>query len=316
MKKHLLRLLQLLILGGCFAYLAYGVDLKELATAFSGYSSWAIVGVFAITLPNYLLFGLRLNRLTGGGISLFTGTKGFLLGCAFNNILPARLGEVSKAVYFKQMTSLNLPQSMGIIFLERFLDINLLALLTLCAALVFGLGMIGLPLLALVALCWVGLFIVIHRMKAGPPELGFIIWPKVRDFIRSLLVSIEQAIRERPIMVPLAFTACIWLINFAYVAAIALWLGDLNLTWGQTFALFATVFIGISIPGTPGGLGVAEGAIVALLSLYGVSKPEAIALALTIRAFNFLPPTTMGLLVFAKAGLDKETIVKTQAAGE
>jgi len=307
-KKIFIILLQIAILVGCIAYLIAGVDLNELLRTFSNYSPLHMAGVFAITIPIYFCMGIRLSMLSSKEISPLIGVWGSLLAIGVNNILPARLGEVAKAAYFKQKSTLRFPEAMGIIFLERFLDINILALATLGAAVLLGFGLMGLPLLGFVLACWAILLLIIRRMTTEGPGLSFIPWAGLRHFVRRILVSIEQSLRGKAILMPIAISILIWILNFAYFASIPLWLVDLNLSWAQILGIFAAVYIGISIPGMPGGIGMAEGAVVAVLTWYGVPKTQALALALTIRAFNFIPPTLMGLTVFATSGIDSSTL--------
>jgi hypothetical protein len=315
-KKGMLRIGQLAILIVCITYLAKGVDLGAVVDQFARYSPWRMLGVFAITLPTYALFGLRLSCLTGKAITAWRGALGCILAIAANNILPARLGELVKALYFKQKTKLTLPETMGVIFFERFLDVNVVAVATIGAAATLGLGFMGLPLLSAVVAGWATLFIVVRRLRTRGITLSFIPWPRVRSGARDILVSIEQAMRERPLMLPLGITVMIWGMNFCYIASIPLWLAELDLTWAQVLGLFVALYIGISIPGMPGGIGTAEGAVVAILSIYGFPKSEALALALIIRVLNFIPPTLIGLVIFLFSGLNTEMIDKTKRAAE
>nr|WP_321514118.1 lysylphosphatidylglycerol synthase transmembrane domain-containing protein [uncultured Pseudodesulfovibrio sp.] len=307
-QKALSITLQIVILAACFFYLSIGINWPDLGRTFALYSWFKIIGVLALTIPIYALMGIRLQQLTHGGVSTPTGIRGSLLALGINNILPARLGEVAKAIYFKQKTVLGFSQSMGIIFLERFLDINILAVTGLITAMVFGLGLYGLPLTAAVLICWGLLVIMIRRMPAEGVELTFIPSDKLRYFIKKSSIAIGHTLKGNTILKPFLSTVFIWAFSFLYLTLIPLWLMDLHLTAAQILAIYAAVYLGLTIPGLPGGIGMTEGAIVAILSWNNIPKTEALAIALTIRAFNFLPPTLLGLSVFMTSGMSLQSL--------
>ncbi|MCJ2164127.1 MULTISPECIES: lysylphosphatidylglycerol synthase transmembrane domain-containing protein [unclassified Pseudodesulfovibrio] len=308
--KILFTILQLLILAACVVYLFTDVDWQELAETFSHCSFPRMIIVLGSTFPIYGLMGLRLNQLSRGKLGTGLSMLGTLLAIAINNILPAKLGEIAKAVYFKRKSPLGFSQSMGIIFLERFLDINVLAVTALATAVVFGLGLYGLPLIAVVLLCWGLLIYMVQRMPEYGLELRFIPNDTLRESVRKTSLAIHQAMQGRAMLPPLGSTVLLWACNFIYLGLIPLWLMELDLTAAQVLGVYGAVYLGLSIPGLPGGIGMTEGAMVAILTWSGLPKTDALAIALTVRAFNFIPPTLMGLIVFATSGMKANVLTK------
>lgn len=306
-------LIQIIILAACLYYLFTGIDWSSLAATFAGYSPWRMIGVLCMTGPIFWIMGIRLSQLTNGAITTMTGVKGTVLATGINNVLPARLGEVVKAVYFKQQTSLGFSQSMGIIFLERLMDMNMVALTALVTALVFGLGYYGLPLVLAVLACWAGLFVLIRRMPDSGFELAFVPSQKLRYFLKKISIALHDALKRQTIVAPMGATVLIWIFNFAYLILMPQWLMQMDLTSAQLLGIIASVYLGLSIPGLPGGIGMTEGAMVVVLSWTGLPKTEALAIALTVRAYNFIPPTILGMTVFATSGMDVHSLKPSDA---
>lgn len=294
---------QVTILAACFYYIFSDVDFDSLLTTFLQYSLFHVLTVLAVTIPIYALMGLRLSQLSQGLITIWLGICGTWLAVGMNNVLPARLGEVGKAVFFQRKTELDLPMAMGLIFMERFLDVNIVALVLIASTTTIGLGLMGLPFIGAVAIGWIILLVLIKRLPDTGAALHFIPWEKLRHFGCELTIALKHCLAGNNILKPILSTVSIWLINFLYIMLIPLHLMQLDLSFAQVLGVFVAVNVGLSIPGMPGGLGVMEGGIVAILSWSGIPKTEALALALTIRAFNFLPPTLLGMMVLVSSGL-------------
>ena len=312
-RKVAVHLAQAAVFAACAWYVLRGVDLGELWRALAGYSPLRMGAVLALVLATFALQGLRLSLLSGRAFRALRGAQAVLLGLAVNNVLPARLGEVAKMVYLRQKTALRLSQVLGMVFLERFLDVNVVAVLAFGAATVAGLTSVGLPLLAVLALCWVVLIVLVVRMPEGGYALGFIPAERIREFLAQALGAVGRAAKARAILAPLLVSICIWALAYTFVTLMLVWLAGLDLTLGQALVAFAALFLGVSIPGMPGGIGVAEAAVVVVLGWYGVAKPEALAAALAIRAMNFLPATILGGLVFLFSGMDRSMLHEDMA---
>jgi len=59
----------------------------------------------------------------------------------------------------------------------------------------------------------------------------------------------------------------------------------------------------MALPGAPGGLGVYEAAVVAPSLWFGVDKETAVALAIVLRAVQYIPVTLLGLIALHFSGM-------------
>ena len=178
----------------------------------------------------------------------------------------------------------------------------MVGLFGLAAMLLLGFDDSGLPLFGGVLLGWMILIWAIRRLNTDRLRLGFIPIERLRLFAVEGLYSVRDSLRGNNSIPAAVLSLFIWAISFGYFASIVLWLAGQDLTIGQTMGVFVVFFVGMGLPGMPGGVGVVEGATMAALVFFGVPKPQALTLILTIRFCNFLLPTIMGLTVLASVG--------------
>jgi uncharacterized membrane protein YbhN (UPF0104 family) len=76
---------------------------------------------------------------------------------------------------------------------------------------------------------------------------------------------------------------------------------DAPLTAG--ILLTAVLNLGMSVPSSPGYLGVFDFLMVLTLGLYGVHRTPALAAALAFHAIAFVPVTIIGLVYIVRSGL-------------
>lgn len=87
------------------------------------------------------------------------------------------------------------------------------------------------------------------------------------------------------------------------------WPKDISLI--SIFAAYAIAMLMTTIPITPGGLGTADAALVALLTAFGADSSSAIAADLVWRLVWFLPQLLAGVVAFGIWGWDKRKLAHT-----
>ena len=92
---------------------------------------------------------------------------------------------------------------------------------------------------------------------------------------------------------------CIWGCNFIHAELITNMLFPLNLPLRETGLLCVVLFGSSALFLVPGGYGLMEGAVTALLLFWGVEKTQALAIALWGRLYYSLVPLTLSSVVVA-----------------
>lgn len=226
-----------------------------------------------------------------------------LIGQAVNYIVPARAGDMTRAVLLNRMSGANTARTLGTVALEKLWDIAMLVLFTI------GLGVFfPLPdwLIAPVRGVAIGLV-------AGGTVLAFFLWRRVallavvERFGARFFPAIHQRVRKlisaaldgfsgirhpRPMSAALVWSLATWgagaLINVAVFRAVNLPLGAI-----PAILLLIVLQVGVAVPSLPGRIGVFEGLVVVTLALFGVGYDAAFSYGLILHLAVFIPPIAL-----------------------
>ena len=237
-------------------------------------------------------------------------------GYFVNTVLPFRLGEISRA-FLLMPSGLGFWEALPSIFLERLLDIGF-ALSLLFIGLPYALGFTddlvyptilgGLAILALVVL-----FLVVKnrdRVLAwleGIPLRNEQTKSWIVRFSRSIISSLEILTNPQRTFKVLLGMGASWgiALGFQYLLLLA-FIPDAPLAWAA-FALGA-VAVGVSVPSSPGNIGLYEGSITLALTACGVDPSLAFTYALTSHVINLGITTGFGAFGLVREGVGLRTI--------
>lgn len=283
----------------CLFYAFHGVPLGELWDVLRGLPAVPVTVAFLSGFLAYAVMGVRLMYMRTPHLTFRSTFCASLVGLALNNVLPAKAGEVAKAAWIGRDHGIPFDESLGIVFVERFFDVNVLALLSLW----FMWGRLeqkgaASVLVACLALGWALLFLFRWR-PAWVNFWGRLPLPrKVSDFLtRFTLTLVGQMAPQR-----LAWMTVSSIVLWAFYALqmfVALnWAAGLGLNWAEALGVFALSSLGMLLPSSPGALGVYEAVAVTALAAYGVPRSQALGVALFAHMAQFIPVTLVGGLVF------------------
>jgi len=234
--------------------------------------------------------------------SLFSATA---IGFMTSNLLPARLGEVVRAVAVGRTESISKSAAFATIVYERIVDVFVILICLWWSFLKISetpwLRRSGFIVLALNVALLIVLFVLQrHREKAGafigkiasifPARLGDAVTGSTDRFFDGLKV-----VEERGTLLPIAVTSL--LVWYAALLGLYFCFGALQMELPQVAAATLVVFIafGTMIPSAPAFLGTMQYACVLGLALFGIDKSEALAYSLLYHATQFFPITAVGL---------------------
>ena len=232
-----------------------------------------------------------------------------LLGQCFNNVLPARAGEVARILALHRTAGTSRAETTSTVVVERLFDVLvLLALLFifapwlphvtwLHAAAIFAVVLVVLTVAAVVVLLRWGErpFLVLLRPLA---RLGLPFLPLERaERAAAGFVRGAASLRDPRLAAPALFlTAVSWI-----PVALSTWLLMIGFHLGLSplAGLLVTIATALSfvLPSSPGAVGVFEAAALVGLKAYGIEKADALSFALVLHAVNFFPYVLAGLLV-------------------
>lgn len=303
MTKGLTFLFKLAVVAACLAYAFWGIDLNGLLEAVRGYSPWRFAALLCLTTVMLVVPAVRLRFLAGRGFSLLDGVKASALGLGLNNIFPAKLGEVAKAVYVSRKSGFSSAKGLGLIFWERFFDINLVF----CLAVVsLGVSAQGLPIwpgIAVILAGWVCVGALAARPQWADAVLRLVPSERLRLFVTDFVRQLHERTGARFFLALGLLTVAVWGFYFLTFLLGMNWLAGIDLTMAQLLVAFVISALGMAVPSSPGGVGVYEAAIIFALGLYGVDKEQALAAGLVLHMIQLIPTTVLGVLVMSMSGI-------------
>ena len=289
--------------AACLAYALWGVDFSRLWQVLAELRVRDMLLYALAVLASTVLPGLRLRFLTGNRITPATGLKACLLGLGVNNVLPARLGEMAKAVYLRREASISLGQALEAVFWERFFDLSALLCLGVAVAALLGQSLILYPLLAVVGGGWAFLGLLRLRPGAAHACLRLVPGERLRLFAGEMLGLLQARMRAGFFLRLAGWTALSWA-GFTGACGLGLCLlAGFPFDATMVLTVFAVTTLGFALPAAPGGMGVYEASAVLALGWFGVDRERAFAVGLALHMLQYLPVTLAGMWVLVSSGL-------------
>jgi uncharacterized protein (TIRG00374 family) len=232
-----------------------------------------------------------------------------LLGQCFNNILPARAGEIARIVALHRAAGTSRAETTSTVVVERLYDVLvLLGLLFVFvpwlphvtwihAAAILAIVLFAATVASVVVLLRWGEkpFLVLLRplTRLGLP---FLTLERAEHAAASFVRGAASLRDPRLAAAALVLTAVSWI-----PLALSTWVLMIGFHLGLSVlaGLLVTIATGLSLvlPSSPGAVGVFEAAALVGLKAYGIDKDEALSYALVLHAVNFFPYVLAGLLV-------------------
>ncbi|MCF2869795.1 flippase-like domain-containing protein [Octadecabacter sp. G9-8] len=270
--------------------------------------------LLALSLVNYLFRGARWhlfsNRL-GLPTTFVQDLRHFLGGFAMS-VTPGRVGELIRMRWLKRETGWAVERTAPLVLMDRASDLAAMGLI-LAGGLALSAGGIAMAtpvaILALAAAfvatrptLLAGCVTTLYRVIGKFPRL----MARIRTAARSLGIF-----SSGPIMAAALGLGLIgWIAEGYAFHLLLMWMGaDIGLAKAIAIFTFATLAGGLT--GAPGGVGGAEAAMVALLSLEGVPLDVSIPATAVIRLTTLWFAILIGLAIFPLAERMSNTAART-----
>jgi uncharacterized protein (TIRG00374 family) len=298
-------LLGLAVSAGLLVYVFWDVDLRLIAARLRD-TVWALLAL------SVLLHGLSLWARAWRWSFLFPPGprpthlfRALLVGYMGNNLLPLRAGELVR-IYVASRHGPRFWTTFATVVVERVLDGLAVGLVVAGLLLVIPLpGELRWPVVLFLAVELVGILWLV-MIAAAPGVCRAIIETLFRRFgwlerrLLDLLGTMTEGLRglraPRHAVPILLSSVGIWLFLGLSIWA-ALRAAHLDLPLVAAFAVLAFLGLGVSLPSSPGFVGIVQAATVLALALFAVPRPEALSFSLLLHASQFVPITATGLLV-------------------
>jgi uncharacterized membrane protein YbhN (UPF0104 family) len=268
-------------------------------------------GLIAVSFAAYALMGVRLSRMSSPPLAFRSTFCATLAGLAINNVLPAKAGEIAKALWLGRGGGLPFQETLGIVFMERFFDVNVLALLSLWFLWLTGERGAVFAFTACLAGGW-GI-LTLFKLRPSLAErfirfFGLLGGERTRRFAAQGLAGVLGNMSPGRLAWLCVTSLTIWFLYGVQMAIGVNAVAGLGLSWDKVVSVFAVSGLSMLLPSSPGALGVYEVFTVTVLKSFGVGAEEALAVTLFSHMAQFIPVTLTGgvICAFFPAGANED----------
>jgi hypothetical protein len=292
------------------ALILYTVDLSKVGVELAKANYWWVVAGAGANFFGLWAKGVRWRALLDNRVSISRSFWISNVGNLLNNVLPLRIGELSRAYMVSRNSTVTTMQGLSTVLIERLLDVlTVFGMMVLAIPFVPGGGPIvqagiGLAVIAFTGV--VGLFIAAAIRTQALAIARFLFRPLPERLREALLKQGDefllgvQAAGGRRLATGILWSLLTWLGwgGAAYLMLIA-FIPNASLVMG--LFVNGALAIGLSIPSAPSGAGLYEAGAVLGLSVFGISSETALAYAIVAHIQSFVMTGILGTI-----GLDRE----------
>lgn len=270
------------------------IDLQSVVASLQAISprTWALATILTLTFPVWSALRWQLTLQAIGHRVPFSRCVTIILGLnPVNAIAPSKAGDLLKAVCFRGQ--IGILEVGGTVFAERALDIIVLALLAVVGGIVAGHTLLTLLAAAIAALGIIGLLLLPLLVAAVPSS-------RLRDKLERA-VRVLHELRRRPTLALGIFfyTAVNWLASIVQTQLLLSAVGAQTPFWLTTAVVPIAVFVGL-FPVTLGGMGTRDAAFIALLGTTA-TPAQGLTVALLYSFFGYWLLAVLGLPFLRRA---------------
>lgn len=326
MKKQLVAYLGIFISIIAVFLILRKINLHSLAEVFKEIHFLWLVPMALVYLSGFLIRGLRwrIMLLPIKPIPFMSTTYYIITGYMANNIFPARLGELVRALIIGKREQISRVSSLGSIGVERVFDgIVLLGFM----AITFFLSRLEnnstdtikkIVIFSGIIFGSAGILIIAARYKRLYFE-GFVkkvtkylpsaISSKLIDINSKLLDALSFLRFDRSLVLLILLSLFVW-INEGLVFWIALNAFNLKASFVIAYFTLAFVNLGLILPSGPAFIGVFQGLNILAFSYFGISEEIALGYSIIVHSVMIIPITIWGLLLINKWGINGFSMLK------
>lgn len=273
-RSRALKWLALVLTVGILAAIYLHVDLHSMAQRLLEVHPLHFSLALSLFIPQFLVTSIRWRIMVAAiqPLTLWESVKMVMAAKALNALVPAKLGELSKAYFLSQGQKTDAGQSVSTVILEKILDMGGLCSVLLCGAILFperdeavwgGALVAVLVISGVLFLLFVPLFRVASRLD-GRGEKG--------RRLRQLLVGWHTVLsmwREGKTTLPLILSLSV-LLWALHVAQIYMFFPSLRhpVPLAPALALIPVAILVGVIPITIGGMGTRDSVLILLFAPY------------------------------------------------
>jgi len=288
-------------------------DLGAMAAAFQQARYEYIVLAAVLFFGLVVIRGVRWSVLTQGRLKAVDAIWLFSIGFLFNNILPAKLGEVARGALAGRRPSMHFSSALSSIVVERLFD--MVSVVILFGVVLAGLGLPGWATQAGIVMGVLAITgLIVLAVAARMPDLAL----NVGSTLMALLPRIEKEHAHQflePFIDGLGGVSNWKTFAGGFFLSVLAWFASGFVGWVLMLAFFdqppiidgllavAAAGLGIAVPAAPSGLGPFHAAVIGVLTATDYPADAARSYAFALHGLNFATTSLMGVIGLLREGV-------------
>lgn len=312
--------LGLAVSAALIVYLFSHADLRAIGARLADTHWGFLAASVALSLGSLWARSRRWRYLFPPGANPSGLFNAVMIGYMANNLLPLRAGEVVRAYvvtrrgqrFWTTVTTMVVERvldglAIGLLLASLFLLIPVPRELEWAALVFLSLDLALIAFLGIFALAPTRCNRLARILTGGRPSLA----ARLERLLDTLDRGLAGVRAPRHVLPMLGWSCAIWI---AQVASI--WAGfhaaRLDLPLVAAWTTLAFLGLGVSLPSSPGFVGVIQAAVVTALRLFSVPYDDALSFSLLFHVSQFVPVTVWGLVLLFVEHVSLAEAVRTQ----
>ena len=303
-RGSLLRALLGLLISAAFLALTLSrVDLAEVGRDLAAVALPGLLAAIALALVELGLRAARWRLLLTptANVPWPSAVQYLSIGFVANTILPARLGDVARAMLAGRAFGVARITVFGTIVVERLADgFSILAIVAILGLGLPSMGTLGAAASTLVLIAAIGGLVVLATLVVARRVPG-----RIAHFVRGLMERLVDGAGYLRTPRGLAIILAATLVAFG-MAAVEFWIiaaaTGVDLTWQMAAFAMGSVALSTAVPAAPGSIGTYEFVGSTVLTLLGVDPAKALAVTVLVHLVIALTPGAVGLVSMWRLG--------------
>lgn len=221
-----------------------------------------------------------------------------LVSATMNILLPARLGEVAKAIYLKRYYGKSFNRSLTFVIYERFFDLFFLVAGAVFVLYFYVENPFYEKIFVTIFLLQLLLFILLKYYSRPFFWVARMIPVRfVRVYIKKAITTIARKIEGRIFFYTLITTLLVWLVNFCVTFIFLRYGAGFELSITDIFTVFIITGVGYAFPLLPAGALTFQASYVFALGQFDIGQSEALAASIVFHVVFIITMLIPGKLV-------------------
>jgi len=282
-----------------YAFATFASDYQRTLHAFSLFPMGRLGLVLSLVTVGWLIRGWRFHYYllkVEEDVPFIYSIMAFLAGFALTGT-PGKVGEAMKGVFLKRDYGVSVTRVVGIVVVERLMDLFAILLLGSFSLLIFEgwrnlfLGLAGIVIISGMFLCMENIYRPVLEWMSRLPIVS---WIAVKTL--GILLSAKDLMKPRIFIIGMFVSVIAWGMESVslYIVMKGFELPG-TLSEANFVYCFSTILGAISM--LPGGIGGTEAAMMALFNYLGISYSNGLPAVLLIRVCTLWYAIVVGVLV-------------------